>query len=257
MGRDLRGEVRARYAALARSVAAGGSCCGAPGGAEGCYPGMEGLPPEAGLASLGCGNPVGLAGLMPGEVVLDLGSGGGLDVLLAARRVSPGGIVYGLDMTGEMLELARRNAAGVENVVFLEGEMEDILLPGGRVDVVMSNCAINLSPDKERVLSEAFRVLRPGGRLAIYDVVFPDGSPPLPERLRRDPGLWAGCVSGALRAGEYRRLLAAAGFEEVSVEVTRRFDPGGGCCGGGDGDIPPVASAAVRARRPPGGRDGA
>jgi len=245
MGRGLRDAVRERYAAAARSVAGGGSCCGGAGAAEG-----ERLPRAAWRASLGCGDPVSLAGLSPGEVVLDLGSGGELDALRAARRVSPGGRVYGLDMTGEMVELARRNAseAGVHNVEFLQGEIEDIPLPDASVDAVMSNCVINLSTDKERTLAEAARVLRPGGRLAVHDVIFPDGSPPLREGRRRDPELWAGCVAGALRAGEYRRLLAAAGFEEVSVEPVSPF----GC---GEG-LPPLASAFVRARRPAGGRDG-
>ncbi|QYJ15913.1 Arsenite methyltransferase [Rubrobacter xylanophilus DSM 9941] len=252
MGRGLRDEVRLRYSAAARAVG-GSSCCG--GVAEAHYSTAEWgeVPREAGLASLGCGNPVAMAELLPGEVVLDLGSGGGIDVLLSARRVSPGGRVYGLDMTDEMLELARRNAAeaGAENVEFLKGEIEDVPLPDASVDVVMSNCVINLSTDKARVFAETFRVLRPGGRLAVYDVVFPDGSPPLPAGLRHDPGLWAGCVAGALEAGEYRRLLAAAGFEGVSVEITHRFAGRGDCCG--SSGLPPVASAFIRARKPAGG----
>jgi ubiquinone/menaquinone biosynthesis C-methylase UbiE len=208
-------------------------------------------------ASLGCGNPVALAGLSPGEVVLDLGSGGGIDVLLSARRVAPGGKAYGLDMTDEMLELARKNRreAGVENVEFLKGHIEDVPLPDGHVDVVISNCVINLSTDKERVLREAFRVLKPGGRLAVSDVVFLGRKADLPEGVARSVELWAGCVSGALEKAEYERLLSAAGFEDVSVEVTNVYDPAAVEGLGTEEEREalrrvPAASAFVRARKP-------
>jgi len=178
------------------------------------------IPLEAALASLGCGNPVALAELHPGEVVLDLGSGGGIDVLLSARRVGPTGKAYGLDMVDEMLELARQNQrkAAIENVEFLKGEIEDIPLPDGSVDVVISNCVVNLSPDKDRVLREAYRVLKPGGRLAISDIIVRGD---MPEGLRRNLELWAGCVAGALREEEYVAKLRAAGFQNIGVEVTR------------------------------------
>jgi len=180
------------------------------------------IPPEALRASLGCGNPTALAQLAPGEVVLDLGSGGGIDVLLSARRVGPTGKAYGLDMTGEMLALARDNQrrAGVDNVEFLRGEMEAIPLPDASVDVVISNCVINLSGDKRRVLSEAFRVLRPGGRFAVSDVVV-RGS--LPEALRRNMELWVGCVAGALEETEFKNLLAEIGFDNPEIEPTRIY----------------------------------
>ncbi len=197
-----------------------------------------------------------LATLSPGEVVLDLGSGGGIDVLLSARRVFPGGKAYGLDMTDEMLALAEKNKAksGVENAEFLKGEIEDIPLPGGHVDVVISNCVVNLSPDKPRVISEAYRVLGSGGRFAVSDVVFLGSKSDLPDSVLKKVELWTGCVSGALAKDEYERLLSEAGFEDVSVEVTNTYDP----------DIVeglvteeekealrrvPAASAFVRARR--------
>ena len=185
------------------------------------------MPEEAIGASLGCGNPTALATLSPGEVVLDLGSGGGIDVLLSARRVSPGGKAYGVDMTDEMLELARENQrrAGVENVEFLEGEIEDVPLPDGEVDVVISNCVINLSTDKPRVISEAFRVLKPGGRFAVSDVVFLGSKRDLPESVLQAVGLWTGCVAGALEREEYEEMLRQAGFEDVRVEVTNVYDP--------------------------------
>jgi arsenite methyltransferase len=178
-------------------------------------------------ASLGCGNPTALADLSPGEVVLDLGSGGGIDVLLSARRVAPGGRAYGLDMTDEMLALARLNQekAGIENAEFLRGEIEAVPLPGGHVDVVMSNCVINLSTDKPAVISEAFRVLKPGGRFAVSDVVFLGSKKDLPQDVLDTVGLWTGCVVGALEKGEYEALLEEAGFEDVSVEVTDVYDP--------------------------------
>ncbi len=180
------------------------------------------IPMAAALASLGCGNPTALAELSPGERVLDLGSGGGIDVLLSARRVGPTGFAYGLDMTDAMLELAERNRAeaGVENVRFLKGIIEDIPLPAESVDVVISNCVINLSADKGQVLREAYRVLTPGGRFAVSDIVFQGR---LPQVLRADMESWAGCIAGALEEETYRALLASAGFTNVEVEVTRRY----------------------------------
>jgi SAM-dependent methyltransferase len=180
------------------------------------------LPETAVLASLGCGNPTALAELKPGETVLDLGSGGGIDVLLSARRVSPGGKAYGLDMTDEMLALARENQkkVGVKNVEFLKGEIESIPLPDNSVDVIISNCVINLSADKDRVLSEAFRVLKPGGRFAVSDVVTRGA---IPAEIRRSILLWAGCIAGALEETEYRQKLASAGFEGVDIEPTRVY----------------------------------
>src|SRR5947207_2337507 len=180
------------------------------------------LPPEAVMASLGCGNPTALAELSPGEVVLDLGSGGGIDVLLSARRVGPQGKAYGLDMTDEMLALARENQekAGIENVEFLKGEIENIPLPDNSIDVIISNCVINLSADKDRVLGEAFRVLRPGGRLAISDVVTRG---PIPDEIREHVLLWVGCVAGALEESEYGTKLREAGFTNISLEPTRIY----------------------------------
>jgi SAM-dependent methyltransferase len=180
------------------------------------------LPETAVLASLGCGNPTALAELRPGEVVLDLGSGGGIDVLLSAKRVAPGGKAYGLDMTDEMLALARDNQrqAGIGNVEFLKGEIENIPLPDNSVDVIISNCVINLSADKDRVLREAIRVLKPGGRLAVSDVVTRGE---VPEEVRRNMLLWVGCVAGALEEEEYRGKLAAAGFREIGIEPTRIY----------------------------------
>jgi SAM-dependent methyltransferase len=182
------------------------------------------LPEAAVLASLGCGNPTALAELRPGETVLDLGSGGGIDVLLSARRVSPGGKAYGLDMTDQMLALARENQkkAGVENVEFLKGEIENIPLPDGSVDVIISNCVINLSGDKDSVLREAFRVLKPGGRFAVSDVVTRGE---VPEEIRKNLLLWVGCVAGALEENEYRAKLSAAGFEGIGIEPTRIYRP--------------------------------
>jgi arsenite methyltransferase len=261
----IRETVRRSYGAHATEVLEGraGSGCGGdcsdPVSRDLYRPGeTAGLPPDAVAASLGCGNPTALADLRPGERVLDLGSGGGIDVLLSARRVGPTGLAFGLDMTEEMLALAERNraAAGAANAVFLRGAIESIPLPGGSVDVVVSNCVINLSADKPRALREAFRVLRPGGRLAVSDMVF-RGAPP--EALRRDLESWAGCVAGALEEEEYRRLLEEAGFKEISIEAVRVHEaPGGegGCCGSGGGcggAAPPEArlvSAFVRARKP-------
>ena len=265
MDGSLRDRVGERYAGVARDVRDGGACCGedGPGGvdfASDSYTEEERrqLPRMASEASLGCGNPVLLAGLSAGETVLDLGSGGGIDVLLSARRVAPGGEAYGLDMTDEMLALARGNQekAGVENVEFLKGEIEDIPLPDGHVDVVISNCVINLSTDKRRALGETFRVLRPSGRLAISDMVVLGEKNKLPDEMVRDIELWAGCVSGALEKPEYEKLLETAGFADISIEVTHAYGQealeGSGCCGN-DARIPEVvslASAYVRARKP-------
>ncbi len=232
--------VRERYGAAARRVLDGddvpaeccertGCCTGAA--APSCDPissnlyvsgETDALPPAAVLASLGCGNPTALAELRPGEVVLDLGSGGGIDVLLSARRVGPDGKAYGLDMTEEMLALARRNAAeaGVTNVEFLHGEIEAIPLPDASVDVIISNCVINLSADKRRVLAEAFRVLKPGGRFAVSDVVVRGD---VPADVRRSMELWVGCVAGALEESEFRALLAESGFVGADVAPTRVY----------------------------------
>ena len=232
----LREQVRERYAEAARSVqAAGGGCgCGSccQDGEAGAFgealysPEQRGeLPDAAALASLGCGNPTAVADLHPGEVVLDLGSGGGIDVILSARRVGPDGVAYGLDMTDEMLALARANAAeaGVRNVHFLKGVIEQIPLPAGSVDVVISNCVINLSVDKPAVLTEMARVLRPGGRLGISDVVAEDH---LTAEQRAERGSHVGCVAGALSRAEYVAGLEAAGFEGVSVEFTHAVADG-------------------------------
>ncbi len=211
--------------------AVGGSCCGAqaePAGVSAISGALYGvdetsaLPEAAVLASLGCGNPTALAELKAGETVLDLGSGGGIDVLLSARRVGPEGKAYGLDMTDEMLALARDNQrkAGATNVEFLKGEIEAIPLPDNSVDVIISNCVINLSPDKDRALREAFRVLKPGGRFAVSDVVTRGH---IPEQVRKDVLLWVGCIAGALDEEDYRAKLAAAGFEGVGVEPTRVY----------------------------------
>ena len=223
---DIREAVRERYAAAAGTSSCGTSCCG-PGEQEvfgaGQYAAAErnALPTEATLASLGCGNPTAVAELQEGEVVLDLGSGGGIDVPLTAQRVGPAGKAYGLDMTGEMLALARRNArqAGVYNAEFLEGVIEEIPLPDESVDVVISNCVINLSADKPQVLREAARVLRPGGRLAVTDIV---ADADMDSTTRRDMEQWAGCIAGSLTAEEFRRGLEAAGFVDVELRETHR-----------------------------------
>lgn len=217
------------------------------------------LPEKAVLASLGCGNPTALAELSPGETVLDLGSGGGIDVLLSARRVGPEGKAYGLDMTDEMLSLARENQrkAGVQNVEFLRGEIENIPLPDNSVDVIISNCVINLSGDKDKVLREAFRVLKPGGRFAVSDIVVLGE---VPADIRRSVELWAGCVAGALHQDEYRLKLAGVGFQEIDVEPTRIYqgeairDLLSGTKLGKESTIAQVegkfASAFIRARKP-------
>lgn len=217
------------------------------------------LPSAAVLASLGCGNPTALAELREGETVLDLGSGGGIDVLLSARRVGPTGKAYGLDMTDDMLELARRNQAeaSVANVEFLKGHIEAVPLPDASVDVIISNCVVNLSGDKAQVIREAFRVLRPGGRFAVSDVVVRGTMPP---EARRSMELWVGCVAGALEEGVFRRLLADAGFQDVEIEVTRVYDveDARGFLAGAGLDVDAIAdqikervvSAFVRARKP-------
>jgi arsenite methyltransferase len=283
----LRETVRAKYAAQAQRVtdAAGAccepSCCGGTATADPitghlyATDEVAGVPEDALKASLGCGNPTALAELKPGETVLDLGSGGGIDVLLSARRVGPSGFAYGLDMTDEMLALAEQNmaAAGAENVQFLKGHIEDIPLPEATVDVVISNCVINLAADKGQVLREAYRVLKPGGRFAVSDVVAQGA---LPDDLRADMEAWVGCVAGALEESEYRRLLTDAGFADVEVEVTRVYDPrelaestrgddasccGSDCCGNtAEWDLSAygrfdaaggrLVSAFVRARKP-------
>ena len=230
---ELKDVVKEKYGQAASRVHAGrSSCCGAGAALDGCcdpitsnlYDGAQTgqLPQEAVLASLGCGNPTALAELHEGETVLDLGSGGGIDVLLSARRVGGTGKAYGLDMTDEMLALARENQrkAGVENVEFLKGEIEQIPLPDNSVDVVISNCVINLSGDKDRVLREAFRVLKPGGRFAVSDVVTRGEISP---SIRQSVLLWVGCIAGAMEESEYRQKLNTAGFEQIDIEPTRIY----------------------------------
>lgn len=240
---EIRSTVRARYGATAQRVADGvtaSTCCGPSDGSSGCCGGtseswdpitadlydageLAGIPAEALLASLGCGSPTALAELGEGETVLDLGSGGGMDVLLSARRVGPTGKAYGLDMTDEMLSLALENKAraGATNVEFLKGHIEAIPLPSNTVDVIISNCVINLSGDKRQVMKEAFRVLAPGGRFAVSDVIVREG---LPDVIRENMSLWTGCVSGALEESEFIALLTEAGFEGASIEPTRIYD---------------------------------
>jgi arsenite methyltransferase len=229
---NIKEAVKQKYGEAAKRAASGGTaCCGGGGQLSGCDPITKnlydegekaGLPEKAVAASLGCGNPTALAKLQPGEIVLDLGSGGGIDVILSAKRVGPTGKAYGLDMTDEMLALARENQkkAGIENVEFLKGAIENIPLPNNAVDVIISNCVINLSGDKDRVLSEAFRVLKPGGRLAVSDVVVRGQ---VPANIRRNMELWVGCIAGALEEDEYREKLARAGFNSIDVEPTRVY----------------------------------
>jgi arsenite methyltransferase len=255
---EIREAVRMNYAAAARSVEEGRNGCCVPSGDGGCgcgttvpdacgaeqqfgselYPPTDqaALPEAAKLASLGCGNPTAVAELHEGETVLDLGSGGGIDVLLSARRVGPGGKAYGLDMTDEMLELAKRNqdAAGAENVEWLKGTIEEIPLPAGSVDVVISNCVINLSADKRKVMREAARVLRSGGRFAVTDVV---ADPDMDEKTRASMEQWTGCVAGALMRAEFEVALTDAGFEDVEIRETHRVHEH-------------AFSAIVRARKP-------
>ncbi len=230
---SIKEKVREEYAQVARRAAnQGGSCCGsvaavgnpiAPRPSDLYAEGeIASLPAEAVAAWMGCGNPTALAELKPGETVLDLGSGGGIDVLLSARRVGPAGKAYGLDMTDEMLALARdsQRKAGVQNVEFLKGEIEHIPLPDNSVDVIISNCVINLSADKDRALREAFRVLKPGGRFAVSDIVVRGE---MPAEVLRRVELWAGCIAGALEESQYQSKLAAAGFEQIEVEPTRIY----------------------------------
>jgi len=232
MSTDIKQVVKEKYGQAALRVSSGGSsCCGAAPATDCCDPitsnlydvsQISQLPEEALLASLGCGNPTALARLNPGEVVLDLGSGGGIDVLLSARRVGPTGKAYGLDMTDEMLALANENKrkSGMENVEFLKGEIENMPLPDNSVDVIISNCVINLSADKDKVLREAFRVLKPGGRFAVSDVVTHGEINP---QIRQSILLWVGCLAGALEMEEYRHKLASAGFEQIDIEATRIY----------------------------------
>jgi len=259
---DIVERVRERYAAAAQRAQTGVACC-SPGGSAGSavtsnlYDAdqVADVPEEAVLASLGCGNPTALIDLRAGETVLDLGSGGGIDVLLSARRVGPTGFVYGVDMTDEMLALALENKAkaGISNVAFLKGRIEDIPLPANSVDVVISNCVINLAADKSVVLRDAFRVLKPGGRFAVSDVVA-EGA--VPQELRRNMEAWVGCLAGALEIDTYARLLREVGFADVSIQITRRYtaaeaglDPATLPAGweAGDGRL---ASAFVRATKP-------
>jgi len=265
---NIKQVVKEKYGQAALNVlSGGGSCCVSPLTGErdpvtaDLYATSQAaeIPEQALKASLGCGNPTALAQLNPGETVLDLGSGGGIDVLLSARRVGPAGQAYGLDMTDEMLALARENQrkAGLENVEFLRGEMEDIPLPDNSVDVIISNCVINLSTDKDRVLREAFRVLRPGGRLAVSDVVVRGEAP---SEIRRNVELWIGCLAGALEESEYRLKLARAGFEQIDIEPTRiyRAEDARGFLACAGIDVQAIApqvdgkfmSAFVRARKP-------
>ena len=246
---SIRDVVRQKYGQAALGVSGGGccapSCCGKSEASDPITSNLydqaqlKDLPQEAILASLGCGNPTALANLNAGETVLDLGSGGGIDVLLSARRVGPSGKAYGLDMTDEMLALARANQArsGVANVEFLRGEIEKIPLPNASVDVIISNCVINLSSDKDAVLREAFRVLKPGGRFAVSDVVVRGE---VSGGVRRDMELWAGCIAGALEENDYLAKLDAAGFADASIEPTRRYEEYGGNFMG----------AFIRARKP-------
>ena len=253
---QIKETVKAKYGQAALDSQKGDAACCGPDGCAPCgcdadpvsgnlYDASEtsALPEGAVLASLGCGNPTALADLHEGETVLDLGSGGGIDVLLSAKRVGPTGKAYGLDMTDEMLALARANQAkaGATNVEFLKGEIENIPLPAGTVDVIISNCVINLSADKGKVLEEAFRVLKPGGRFAVSDVVC-RGT--MPDAVRRSMELWVGCIAGALEEQEYRRLLTAAGFVDVDVEPTRIYQFEGLDVDGR------VMGAFIRARKP-------
>ena len=263
--------VREKYGQIASDVSknASSSCGGGGAPAASCCNPLtsnlydidqkSALPSDAVVASLGCGNPTALAELKEGQVVLDLGSGGGIDVLLSARRVGPTGKVYGLDMTDEMLSLARKNTAeaGVDNVEFLKGEMEDIPLPDNTVDVIISNCVINLSADKQKTLAEAFRVLKPGGRFAVSDIVVRGEVPP---DIRRSVELWVGCVAGALEESEFKEILTNVGFVDVDIEPTRIFgiDDARTFLGEDCGDIESIGpemdgkfmSAFVRGRKP-------
>jgi len=271
---DLKEEIRERYAERAREVVdkqQPASCCGSSGCcgpvqalpndqlARGLY-GIDEtreLPTAAVLASLGCGNPTALAQLHEGEVVLDLGSGGGIDVLLSAKRVGPTGKAYGLDMTNEMLELARENQrkAAVTNVEFLKGEIEDVPLPDSSVDVIISNCVINLSLDKDKVLAEAFRVLRPGGRFAVSDMVYQGDIESVPDEVRRSVEMWGGCIAGALEERDYVARLESAGFVDAEVVPTTDYREKYGheieqACGVALPDDVTLVGAFVRATKP-------
>ncbi len=244
---DLKAQIRDYYGNHAKNVGRGSSCCGGSSSYScGSSIGMgnyeaktlETVPDTAALASAGCGNPTMLASIRQGEVVLDLGSGGGLDALISAQRVGPEGKVYGIDMTPEMLALARANAAkaGIGNVEFLKGDIEQIPLPDNSVDVIISNCVINLALDKTKVFGEAYRVLKPGGRLAVSDIMFDGDRAKLPADLLEQASVWASCVGGALEVEEYKTHLTAAGFEDVSVQITTNYDIQSltsGCCGSG------------------------
>jgi SAM-dependent methyltransferase len=268
---DLKTHIRDHYAERAVAASQAKPCsCGCSCGPAAVEPlddiarGLYGvdetseLPAEAVLASLGCGNPTALADLQPGDVVLDLGSGGGIDVLLSARRVGPTGKAYGIDMTDEMLALARDNQrkAGVDNVEFLKGELEAIPLPDATVDVIISNCVVNLSTDKDRALAEAYRVLKPGGRLAISDIVFQGDMGQVPRTLLEDTDAWSACISGALEERDFLARLGRAGFADASIEVTNVYDGSAenNMCG-----APPlpdgvqIASGFVHAVKPSGG----
>jgi len=267
-GQEIKEEVRRRYGEAAKKAQASetSGCCGDESIEESAISStlyatdeLQHLPQEAVAASLGCANPVAVAKLEEGETILDLGSGGGIDVLLSARRVGPQGKAYGLDMTDEMLDLARQNAskAGVSNVQFLKGEMEAIPLPNAEVDVIISNCVVNLSPDKDAVLRETFRVLKPGGRLAIADILTHDV---LPQAIQESVKAWTGCIAGALTEADYATKLAAAGFENIEIESFREFTAEDAEAGGlgeeakaiaGEGSIG-IFSGVVRATKPGG-----
>lgn len=250
--------VRLRYGELAkRAGETGDACCAPPRPSDNpvsrdlySREELSLVPDEAAAVSLGCGNPIALANLEPGQTVLDLGSGGGIDVLLSARRVGLSGKAYGLDMTDEMLEVARENQrkAGVENAEFLKGNIEDIPLGAEAVDVVISNCVINLSPDKQRTLEEAYRVLRPGGTFAVSDIVTRG---PIPENIRQNMQSWTGCLAGALDEGDYRDLLSRVGFHDIEVVETRKVSGGEkGCCEAPVSTGGEFISAFIRARKP-------
>ena len=273
---DVKDIVKEKYgqAALRAKAGTGNSCCGGAAATDGCCDpitsnlydtAQEGEVPELALkASLGCGNPTALAELKPGQIVLDLGSGGGIDVLLSARRVAPGGWAFGLDMTDEMLGVAEENKrkSGLTNVTFLKGEIENIPLPSNSVDVIISNCVINLSGDKDRVMREAFRVLKPGGRFAVSDVVVRGD---VPDAVRRSMELWVGCIAGAMRDTDYTAKLAQAGFTDINLEDTRVYglDDARAFLSGEGFDVEALAkeidgsivSAFVRATKPQAGAE--
>lgn len=267
-GKNIKEIVKRKYAQAITSqtgCCGGSGCCPAPGKTKDIITrdlynpaDTEDLPPDITAASFGCGNPVALAELKEGETVLDLGSGAGLDVLLSAKRVGPGGKAYGLEMTEEMLVAAKANRerAGIDNAEFLQGHIEDIPLQDNSIDVIISNCVINLSADKDKVLKECFRVLKPGGRLAVADVVL---KKPLPEKVRQDIAAWTSCIAGALLEQDYHQKLAGAGFEDIEIEFTRIYDlsspEGAGLLPGLDDNerhelSGTIASAFIRARKP-------